>query len=418
MVNEKHFNSCFLDEEYMNSKKRVIVWGTGKYGEIAYKSINLDMCIIVMVVDSSKEKIGKEWNGYKIKGVEDISSIDFDWLIIGIKDSTAIYNLSIIQSIKEKVIRIAEDDLSEYDWLTEKYIKIERENKAFSLVSAKKQNQKYEEKDSEVNVLSACDCLDKIKNDGSSMARYGDGEFEIMGNKERPWFQEPNEILATRLREIIKYESDDFIIAIPDQFGNLEKYSEEAANEIRCYMVNARERIMSYLDFNREYYDAYVSRPFLLYEDKEMSSIVFEKWKQIWDGKEVLIVEGANTRNGIGNDLFSGASKVERIICPIKNAFDRYDDIITAVEKKINKDKMVLISLGPTATVLAYDLYKKGYQAIDIGQIDNEYEWYLSKANKRVHIEGKAVPELGEQSIMEYGVSDIFLRQVIADLSM
>jgi len=30
--------------------------------------------------------------------------------------------------------------------------------------------------------------------------------------------------------------------------------------------------------------------------------------------------------------------------------------------------------LGPTTTVLAYDLYKNGYQAIDIGHVDLEHE--------------------------------------------
>ena len=38
---------------------------------------------------------------------------------------------------------------------------------------------------------------------------------------------------------------------------------------------------------------------------------------------------------------------------------------------------MILIALGPTATVLAYDLAKQGYWALDIGHLDLEYEWYL-----------------------------------------
>jgi hypothetical protein len=37
-------------------------------------------------------------------------------------------------------------------------------------------------------------------------------------------------------------------------------------------------------------------------------------------------------------------------------------------------DKLILIALGPTATVLAYDLAKKGYQAIDIGHLPSCYE--------------------------------------------
>ena len=37
-----------------------------------------------------------------------------------------------------------------------------------------------------------------------------------------------------------------------------------------------------------------------------------------------------------------------------------------------------MIALGPTATVLAYDLAARGFWALDIGHIDLEYEWFLN----------------------------------------
>ena len=54
---------------------------------------------------------------------------------------------------------------------------------------------------------------------------------------------------------------------------------------------------------------------------------------------------------------------------------------------------MYLLALGPTATALAYDLYKSGYQAIDIGHVDIEYEWFLKKASKKMKIKGKYIGE-------------------------
>ena len=60
-----------------------------------------------------------------------------------------------------------------------------------------------------------------------------------------------------------------------------------------------------------------------------------------------------------------------------------------------SKEYVVLIALGPTATVLAYDLNAKGYQALDIGHIDIEYEWYLQKAKWKTKIENKYVNEAG-----------------------
>ena len=51
---------------------------------------------------------------------------------------------------------------------------------------------------------------------------------------------------------------------------------------------------------------------------------------------------------------------------------------------------LFLLALGPSATAMAYDLTKFGYQAIDIGHIDLEYEWYLQGATTRTSVTNKA----------------------------
>ena len=56
----------------------------------------------------------------------------------------------------------------------------------------------------------------------------------------------------------------------------------------------------------------------------------------------------------------------------------------------------MLLSLGMTATVLAYDLAKLGYWAIDMGHLDIEYEWYLKGDNnmdKPLSVKGKFTNE-------------------------
>ena len=98
--------------------------------------------------------------------------------------------------------------------------------------------------------------------------------------------------------------------------------------------------------------------------------------RKIWGGRDIIIVEGDKSRLGYGNDFFNNSKSIKRIICPNFNAFNSYDKILNSV-LKISKDKLILIALGPTATVLAYDLTKYGYQAIDIGHSDIEYEYYL-----------------------------------------
>ena len=200
--------------------------------------------------------------------------------------------------------------------------------------------------------------------------------------------------LAERMREIILSKREDVIIAVADNFGNLDKYKEDAADDIREYMIQSREEIISLLNWNSSYYDTYVSRPYIIYKDKEYATEIFRLFKKVWQDREVLLIEGRTARIGIGNDLFQGAKGISRIECPKKNAWDIYENILQAVKEKAGQDTLICISLGPTATVLAYDLAVAGYQALDIGQLDNEYEWYIRGADERIPIPGKMVAEV------------------------
>ena len=115
--------------------------------------------------------------------------------------------------------------------------------------------------------------------------------------------------------------------------------------------------------------------------------------KKIWEQKDILIIEGEFSRLGIGNNLFDNTKSIKRIICPAFNAFKVYNKILKFI-KSLKEKRLILIALGPTATILAYDLFKLGYQAIDIGHIDIEYEWFLRKVKRRILIKNKYVNEV------------------------
>ena len=54
-----------------------------------------------------------------------------------------------------------------------------------------------------------------------------------------------------------------------------------------------------------------------------------------------------------------------------------------------------------------------GYQAIDIGQIDDEYNWWMMGANKREYIDGKLVAEMPRKGY-SYNLNDddIYANQI------
>ena len=147
------------------------------------------------------------------------------------------------------------------------------------------------------------------------------------------------------------------------------------------------------IDINRKYYSSFFTRFYMDRKDKSKVPDYIKKLKLIWEKRDILIIEGEKSRLGIGNDLFNNSKSIKRILCPPENAFNVYHKIIEQA-KKIDKSVLILLAIGPTSTVLTYDLYKLGYQVIDIGHIDIEYEWFLRKATKRIPISNKYVNEV------------------------
>lgn len=84
-----------------------------------------------------------------------------------------------------------------------------------------------------------------------------------------------------------------------------------------------------------------------------------------------------------------------------------------AVVTNVPKDGLVLAALGMTATVLCYDLAKKGYQAIDIGHVDVEYSWFLMGAKNKCPVPGKAVNEVNFMPEGDYHV-DSYIQSIIS----
>ena len=219
--------------------------------------------------------------------------------------------------------------------------------------------------------------------DHCSLARYGDGEFKLMFG-ESISFQKYDEKLGKRLVQIIKNNKENLYVGLPDVFGYCK-------NEyFRRVMINLRDELYKYINFDNVYVDSMITRQSKFSTEQEGNEY-YSAIKQLWAGKDIIIVEGEGSRLGIGNDLFSNTNSTKRILCPVKDAFSRYDEILDACLKNASNDSLFILALGPTATVLAYDLCDSGYQALDVGHVDTMYECFLRKADKLVPIEGKIV---------------------------
>ena len=260
-------------------------------------------------------------------------------------------------------------------------------------------------------VKSVDEAIDMIINNNASISRFGDGEFNLLQG-ESINFQDYNEGLALKLRNILVSKDDNIIVCIPDVFNGLEEYVTYSKKVWTALLAQNRKKWCNILDMNKIYYNAFISRPYVIYKDKSKCESKFENLRRIWNDKELLIVEGEKSKLGIGDDLFNNSKSIKRIICPSINAYLKYNEILKNVEKYGEK-KLVLIALGPTATILSYDLFKLGFQAIDIGHIDIEYEWFLKKAIGKIKISGKFTNEAIDGNEVEEIVYKEYYDQIV-----
>ena len=257
--------------------------------------------------------------------------------------------------------------------------------------------------------------LDYIIENQSSIIRFGDGEMDLMLGKSIP-YQVYDENLASQLKEIISLQSDEkLVIGLPNVFDNRSNFTLAAES---FWKVHLEHHLKDYVELARAdwYGTTFVSRPYIDYVDKSQSFSQFEKLKQIWKNEDILIVEGVTSRSGVGNDLFDGANSIKRIICPSHDAYSRIEEIQEAVLQYV-ENRLILCMLGPTAKILSYNLFRKGYRVLDIGHIDSEYEWMKMGVDTKVKFNHKHTAEHNFDQDIEFIEDEEYNHQILIDLS-
>ena len=269
-----------------------------------------------------------------------------------------------------------------------------------------------------ISVMSIDETLDKLLQSNQSMVRFGDGEIHIMNGYDIP-FQKYDEVLAQEMRSILMLDDrEKMMICMPEVFEVFQGNFTQDANSESFW----KRELDRFSDFFKEYChskkygSAFISRPYIYNKDKSRAQSQFEKIKQLFEGEELLIVEGATSRSGVGNDLFDGAKSIKRIICPSHNAFDKIQEIKEEILEH-SEGRLILLMLGPTAKVLAYQLSQLGYRALDLGHIDSEYEWMKMGAETKVQLKHKHTAEFNFDQGIEFIEDEDYNSQIVADLS-
>jgi glycosyltransferase family protein len=208
-----------------------------------------------------------------------------------------------------------------------------------------------------------------------NMIRFGDGEFHIMfGGKSH--FQAPDSRLAERLKQLLKTDDEDILICIPrhvfyemPDMSPLKEYREKWTFENRRSVLNLLNT-----GGGKTYYDTMCSQMYA-----NFANIDFEKHftdvRSIWEGKDITVICGEHVFKDIKHNVYDNAKSVEYVFCPSVNAFSQYESILSKCQA-INKNRLLLITLGMTAKPLAFDLIKCGYRVLDFGHLAKDYDYF------------------------------------------
>lgn len=254
-------------------------------------------------------------------------------------------------------------------------------------------------------ISSVDETIELILRNKLSITRFGDGEFDLMLKNKSLAFQKSDSILSEKLRKTLNSRNPKLLVCIPDSFSSMKTHAKFAREFWIAYINSNGKALSKILDTNYHYGNANISRLYIFMKNKKKSKEHFQKIKNIWRSKDILIIEGKFSRLGVGNDLFSDVNSLQRIVCPPVDAFKKYDSILDAATK-FGENKLILLALGPTATVLSSELCDKGYWVIDIGHIDIEYMWMLMGVDRKVPIKGKFVNESLNNLGYEMGQND------------
>ena len=407
---------------------KVFFWGIGKRCEKALDSFIGEDSEIAGFIDNNPEYKEKIYQGKPIYAFNDVIEQDFDYIVITIQKYNAIlYQISSRGISQDKVICYfrPENCDKKYDSIFDMQkwrinLLEERVEQLEYLLNIRFNNLEYEVADKIEKgkywfptILDDKEAVEKIVREKCSLVRFGDGEFVVMSGKNHRCYQDYNEVLAERLKQILQSDDEKIMIGIARNYGDLDIYIEETADGIRNYMTReVREFHDLLLKRDKVYCDTYLFKSYFPYRDKENTKKRFDMIKRIWNDRDVVIIEGDKTRTGYDNELMDNVKSLHRILCPTQHAFGSYDDILEAAQQ-IDKDSLILVVLGPAAKPLVYDLAKQGYQAIDLGQIDMDYEWYRAGVGLKVPNPRKYVSQLPPAEVLELE-DENYAKQIIA----
>ena len=245
-------------------------------------------------------------------------------------------------------------------------------------------NAKLQMLTSEVNnirVFGPEETVEYLENHGGSFCRFGDGEFMLMQG-ENLGFQPYHPLLALKLWEIFTQSDQNMMIGIPyQQLQTPERFNEL----VKQFYFTSGKWIRSFLNCylpvqRKQYIDTGFNQVYQTYSSMNFAAY-YEKVRRLFEQKKLTIIAGEGILDKLTYDVFDLAKEKEYLYGPATDAFSAYDEILEKA-RRIDKDRLICVILGPASKVLIRDLTQEGYTAWDIGHLAKDYDSYRKRLGR------------------------------------
>lgn len=211
--------------------------------------------------------------------------------------------------------------------------------------------------------LTAKETIDEVIVKNKSLIRLGDGEFNILEGKDVHYQKHSLELQKNIELIINKYidnpKESNYLLCMPGEYlacsglSLLRKKRYVASWSFSRYLFKKR------YDKDIQYGDSFV------FADQNE-----EIYRKIWQDSNVENVIFVHN-DIVYADKFTNKYNINTVpvIIPCSNSFDEKDQILNEIKQKFKNypNAVVLISAGPTAKYLVYQLAQNNIRAIDTG---------------------------------------------------
>lgn len=207
-------------------------------------------------------------------------------------------------------------------------------------------------------VFSRWESMEIIVREGASVARFGDGEYKQMRNKNMRRQRHSKE-LAARLREILYADAPGFYAAVLEPV--LIDNGQDVSDTRKRTLVHNYRTVTALGD--RQRLNMWISQAY----SREYIDLV----KRLWHNRNVVLITNPDTRDKAANcGLLANAKQVDFIEVTVTHAFSQCEAVFRQAKNR-PAGTLFILACGPTANVLAFDLHQLGFQAVDIGSFIN-----------------------------------------------